>query len=204
MRGITTLVLLCLTVPSLGAPAAQVQADPIIPGATVRVWVPVQALAGYRSTVMAVTGDTIVLMHDTLAVRRGRTVRDTVVTLVRVGDIERIEVRTGRRRNTAGGVKWGALIGGGVGLVGGIATFAEGCHGLECYSFGYGAEAVPLGAIGGALAGAGIGALVGMMQTVEDWQEVRLVPSAPPRPTVPEVSLRPRSDGIAVTVRVWC
>ena len=86
--------------------------------------------------------------------------------------LERIEVSLGRRSNAGKGLRRGALIGTTVGAMLGILLMA----GDDGY-FDYGAEAIPLGAAGGAMYGSLIGLVVGALSRSEQWAEVPARPA---------------------------
>jgi hypothetical protein len=159
------IALLSLTAPEILAQ----QATPLVPGTRVRVGLPtVTDHDGWRiSTVEHLTGKATALRGDTLFVDVGGP-SPTPVALSRVATIE---VSHGTKSN----VGKGALIGGLVGVALGGAAYAVGC-GSELYgqevscSGGEVAGGVVLFGLGGAAAGALIGALI----RTEGWEQIPL------------------------------
>lgn len=86
--------------------------------------------------------------------------------------LERVEVSLGRRSSAGKGLRRGAIIGTTIGAMLGILLMA----GDDGY-FDYGAEAIPLGAAGGAMYGSLIGLVVGALSRSEQWAEVRARPA---------------------------
>jgi hypothetical protein len=155
---------------ALAAPEVLAQeATPLVPGTRVRVGLPTVAdHRGWRiERVEHLTGTVTALHDDTLSVDVGGS-SPTAVALSRVSTIE---VSHGTKSN----VGKGALIGGLVGVALGGAAHAVGC-GSEVYgeevscSGGEAAGGVALFGLGGAAAGALIGALIGS----EGWEQVPL------------------------------
>ncbi|MDH4349363.1 MAG: hypothetical protein OEW17_11190 [Gemmatimonadota bacterium] len=179
------------------AAAAQVQTTPIGPGARVRVWAPQHGLVKRKAFVSAISGDTLILTRDSVVVRRGKSVRESSLTYLPLADVRRIEVMTGQHANVVGGLKWGVLIGSGIGTVLGVAALAtcdEGDWG------GCGGEWVVAGAVSGALWGLLIGTVVGMLDKTEDWQQVWITPGAQPPAVTP--TLQVVGNGIALGMRL--
>jgi hypothetical protein len=108
--------------------------------------------------------------------------------LVPLHAVERLEVSRGRRSNAGRGLRRGALIGAAVGAVLGVALMAD-----DGGYFDYGAEAIPLGAAGGAMYGSVIGLVVGALSRSEQWAEV---------PARPAIVLGPTGGGVAAGIRL--
>jgi hypothetical protein len=179
---------------------AQVQTTPLGPGTRVRIWAPAHGFVKRKAFVSAIRGDTLLLTRDTIVVRRGRSIRDSSTTYLPLADIHRLEVMTGQRPNVVGGLKWGVLIGGGLGTTMGVLSAAT------CNDTGFlndcGPEWIAYGAIGGALYGLLIGTVVGLLDKTEDWQQVWVTPSVEPPVVTPTVQVIPAGVAIGVHLRL--
>lgn len=113
-----------------------------------------------------------------LAVRRAS--GDTAI--VAMSALTGVDVSRGRRSNVLRGARTGALIGAGAGLVLGLLALGE-----EDSYFDYGAEIVPLSALGGGIMGGSVGLLIGALTTSERWS-----------PTSPTLTVRPGFGTVAV------
>lgn len=182
-----------------GVLAAQVQSSAIGPGARVRIWAPEHGWNRRKAVVADIAGDTLVLSTETTEMQRGRSVRVETKTSLPITGIQRIEVSTGRHANVLGGLKNGVLIGGGIGLVLGVAAYAS-SNSDDWLT--YGPEAIPLGALGGALYGAIIGTAIGALSKTEDWQQVWLQPISAPVAAAPRVRLQPHPCGLAIGIAI--
>ena len=135
------------------------QETPLVkPGDRVRVTAPDQALSKYTGTLAGVYGDTLRL--DTLHVP--------------LQSVTRLDVHRGQKSKAG----TGALIGAGVGAAAGVITALVVCaeDNRDCENAGSGltaAAALVLG-VGGALLGAGLGAVVGSNVKVDRWEEIPL------------------------------
>lgn len=174
----TALILLAVT--SLCSPSlvAQVAATPVGPGARVRLWVPDHDLAKRTATVTAVARDSLAVRIDNPR-RRNFSGEQATTTdrTVAIADIERIEIMIDRRPNGLGGMKTGALVGGGTFLVVGFLSGTT-CDELGCVD----GNQTPALTLAGVLFGGAMGLLVGSLQTKEVWQQVWLGPEVPSRP----------------------
>jgi hypothetical protein len=160
----------------------------------VRVTAARAALDAVDATVVAITGDTLVIRHADAHYARGRWIRDSATTAVPLEDLTRLEVSVGRRSNIDRGIRTGLYIGTAAGLlIGVLAATQEGdyvCDGAGC---------VAQGTLGGALWGVIIGAAVGAFSSRDVWREAAL----PPPSEGLRVSLAPapRGFGLAASVR---
>ena len=113
---------------------------------------------------------------------------DTVV--VATGSVTQLEVSRGRYSNTGQGLAIGAAVGGGLGLILGVAAATEECRGFICYEVGP-EDVLAVTAILAA-AGSGVGALIGSASHREHWTQASL----------PRVSARvqPLLGGVGVTL----
>ena len=180
--------------------AAQVQTTPLGPGARVRIWAPEHGFVKRKAFVSAIRGDTLILTRDTVVVRRGRSVRDSSTTSLPLSDIHRLEVMTGQRPNVVGGLKWGVLIGGGLGTTLGVLSTAT-CDDTGFFS-DCGPEWIVYGALAGAFYGLLIGTVVGLLDKTEDWQQVWVTPRADPPVVTPTLRVVPAGIAIGVSLRL--
>ncbi len=155
----------------------------IAPGDTVRVTAPSMDMDDSIGTVAALETDTLTVKVEERA--------DALY--VPLADITKLEVRHGQRSRAGKG----ALIGLGVGAAAGVTLAFVACAGKECYSDSNdatGVVALIFGA-GGALLGAGIGAIIGSSIKTDRWESV-------PLDNI-RVSLTPSTLlGLGATVRV--
>ncbi len=180
------LILINLSVLSLSArvTSAQDQAGDgparIEVGSRVRVTAP----AIYEGRLV---GHVIAFIPDTLLIEQKLFTRWRVPE----ADIELIEVSL-ERKSRAGK---GARIGAGTGAAAGVVTALVGCAVESCNYYGsdYTALVVLGFGAGGALVGAGIGALIGSQIRVDRWEEVPLDRI--------RVSLTPRGGGLEVSAK---
>jgi hypothetical protein len=100
--------------------------------------------------------------------------------------ISRVEVSAGRRSNIGRGAKWGALVGAGAGALLGLAAMSE-----DDGYFEFGAEAVPIGMLGGGVFGGAVGGLFGALTTSERWA-----------PGAAAVALTAGGDRVGVSARL--
>lgn len=123
----------------------------------------------------------IVAWQDGARVAVLRTPADTAI--IPLTAIDRLDVSQGRRSNALRGARTGALVGAGVGLALGIAALAE----EEDSFFDYGAEVVPLSAVGVGFVGGTIGLLVGALSSSEQWTPAGMV-----------ITVRPAPEGVSL------
>lgn len=145
--------------PLAGTAAAQAAApsDSLLPaGTTVRVTM------GVREPMI---GTVTRLRADTLMFELRRTSRLFQAPL---DSVTRLEVKTGTRKHVGRSAMRGVLIGGGVGALSGILVAIDDSEGW----LDYGAEAIPIGAAGGALWGGAIGTLFGLVGSETIWEPV--------------------------------
>lgn len=116
-----------------------------------------------------VVGDVLWLRGDTLAFQ-ARPARDRLLDYrALIDSITVLEVRTGTRMHVGRSVLRGVLIGGGIGLVIGVAAAVSGD---DSGWFDYGAAYIPLGVAGGVLFGGAIGVLSGIGSREAIWEPV--------------------------------
>jgi hypothetical protein len=147
---------------SIGVPS-QVLAEDLVPGTRVRV-----TLLERRDA--PVVGTLLALPPSGLEMRVERD--STALTILRP-DIERLEISRGTRSRSSRGAVRGALIVGGIGALGGFF--------FSWFPSEYGrdqAYLVGIGGVGGALLGAGLGALM-TAGRYERWKRVPVPESAP-------------------------
>jgi hypothetical protein len=99
--------------------------------------------------------------------------RGRVVT-VPITSLGRVEVSEGRHSGAGRGALLGLLAGAGAGIASGLVA----CGGGACSSSGgdFGSAVVLVLGAGGALGGAGVGALIGAMVRTERWRDVEVSP----------------------------
>ena len=171
-RGVGTLVVAILI------PAAELAAQqPIPPGTRVRVTAPELVGKPIAGRIGAIDSATI-------------TVRMTgggVEQIIPFSQVTRLQVHAGRSHSPLQGIKTGVLVGGGVGLLLGVGTAAQGdnyvCEPSSC---------VIAGTIGGAFWGTIIGGLIGAAIGSDRWEDVAW--------RRPQLSLIPRAGGLGVMV----
>lgn len=148
----TVLALACVSSSRL---AAQARSDEVQPGARVRVVAPGIVAGRYVGTVLSRSADTITVGSSS-----------SLPIALPTSRIESLEISRGKSRADGAirGIKWGAPFGALLGLAF-IAAIND-----DCYECGFGSDNkagfVALETVGGAMWGAGIGALVGR----ERWQ----------------------------------
>jgi hypothetical protein len=99
----------------------------------------------------------IIALHDS-AIQVWIPGKHSVDTLIAIKNIQRLSVR--RKNGPGRGLRYGLLVGGGIGTLLGYASYSPpGCDGF-CIDFGPGLSAV-VGAVAGALTGSIVGALGG-------------------------------------------
>jgi hypothetical protein len=164
MRYATILVVILAFVPFTSTTAqlqpgerVRVTRQPICPPNTSCAVRPPQKIVG---TLLSVSGDSLLLATDG---GDGQ----VVVPLV---SASRIQVVRGSKRATSRGTGIGAVLGGVLGLVGAVATYQE-CEGFCPADFGPGGTAVG-GLLLGGLLGAGVGAVVGSLVTIDRWVDM--------------------------------
>ena len=161
------LVLCLLTLITVSSAQAQGISTDLVPGRRIRV-------QQHQGTM--VQGALVSVSDTALTLRTSET--DTVV--VARAAIAKVEVYEGTKSKAGKGAVTGLLIGGGIGVVLGVAT-ASSTEGTLLES-SPGSYAVGSGLLFGAL-GAGVGALIGSGSHTEKWQSV-VLPAVLPTVTI--------------------
>ena len=133
----------------------------------------------YVGTLLRLDNDTLVMVRDGL---------DTV--RVRTRSISRFEVYAGEYHNVGGSAARGAMIGGGVGLA--LAGLAAASQDEGDWTYVPPGQLIASGVLGGAVWGAAIGTVVGLIHRSPKWE----------RTPVPTVVVHPASHGVAVGLRL--
>lgn len=176
--GSQAVVLFLLMLAVAGIPSALAQeASSVNRGDRVRIVSSDRGDRPYTATVQAVR-------PDTLFVRRERPGGHESVGLP-VGSIGRLEVSVGTRSNAGKGAVTGAIVGGALGLVIGIAAWAGSEEG-EFLEVGPEAVPVSMAFLGGG--GAILGTLIGALSSSDQWAPVPLE----------SLRLRPVEGGVAL------
>ena len=158
-RLILAIVLTLACVSSSRLAAQAVRTDEVQPGARVRIVAPGIVAGRYVGTVLSRSADTITVGSS-----------NSLPIALPTTRIESLEISRGKSRADGAirGIKWGAPIGAVLGLAF-IAAIND-----DCYECGFSSDSkagfVALETLGGAMWGAGIGALVGR----ERWQSFDL------------------------------
>lgn len=158
-----TLVMACVAA-CLWPSAAAAQRLTVDAGSRVRLWAPADGLRAMKGRVHAVVPESLVVVGlmpgpDTVAIA--------------MSAITRLQVSGGRRSNWDRGLLIGSLVGGGLGLVAGVAWST--CEGFLCPDTG-GEQAgvIVVTTLGVGLAGGLLGTGIGALSSREIWWEAQI------------------------------
>ncbi len=184
-------LLSCLVVPLFPFASVLGQVPSLHPGQRVRVTAPTYDLRRTPATVSAIRSDTLHLEFARRRLDHGRAAVDSLAA-VPLAMVSKLEVIAGRRSNWDKGARTGALVGGGVGLLLGIAYAACDDSWVCPQSSGERVASVVGGTVVVGLAGGLLGTMIGAMSSREAWREVPLGRA--------RVAVQPTPSGLGLSV----
>jgi hypothetical protein len=170
--------------------AALSQGVNLEPGQQVRVTAPTYDLHRTPATFRAMRSDTLRLDFTRKRLDHGSVVVDSLAVAVPLAMVSKLEVPAGRRSNWDKGARTGALVGGGVGLLLGVAYAACDDSWVCPQSGGEKVGAVVVGAVAVGLAGGLVGTMIGALSSRDAWHDVPLGRA--------RVAVHPTPDGLAL------
>ncbi|MDH3290979.1 MAG: hypothetical protein OEO20_07595 [Gemmatimonadota bacterium] len=162
------------------------------PGERVRVTAPAYDLRRTPATFRAMRSGSLHLDFTRKRLDHGGVVVDSPAVAVPLAMVSRLEAPAGRRSNWDKGARAGALVGGGVGLLLGVAYAACDDSWVCPQSGGEKIGAVVVGAVAVGFAGGLVGTMIGALSSRDAWRDVPLGRA--------RVAVHPTPDGFALGV----